>query len=161
MKVVTTLEELRAARAKLAEPLGFVPTMGYLHEGHLSLVRQARADCASVVVSIFVNPAQFGPQEDLAAYPRDLERDLRLLEGAGVELVWTPTAEVMYPAGYQTWVAVEEVSRPLEGSHAPGAFPRGGDGGRQAVQRRPAAAGILWAERRPAGGGHPPHGAVT
>ena len=96
--------------------------MGFLHQGHLSLVQAARAECASVVVSIFVNPTQFGPSEDLAAYPRDLERDLRLLEAAGVDLVWTPTAEVMYPPGYQTWVTVEEITQPLEGAMRPGHF---------------------------------------
>jgi pantoate--beta-alanine ligase len=96
--------------------------MGYLHEGHLSLVRAARRECASVVVSIFVNPSQFGPQEDLGTYPRDLPRDLDLLAAEGVDLVWTPSADVMYPAGYQTWIAVEEVSQPLEGSMRPGHF---------------------------------------
>jgi pantoate--beta-alanine ligase len=96
--------------------------MGFLHEGHLSLVRAARANCASVAVSIFVNPTQFGPNEDLAAYPRDLPRDLRLLEGEGVDLVWTPTPEIMYPSGFQTWVIVEEVTKPLEGAMRPGHF---------------------------------------
>lgn len=96
--------------------------MGYLHEGHLSLVTTARKECASVVVSIFVNPSQFGPSEDLANYPRDLRRDLRLLEGAGTDLVWTPTVEVMYPPHYQTWVMVEEVTQPLEGKMRPGHF---------------------------------------
>ncbi len=122
MQVVTTLAELRNARALLPEPVGFVPTMGYLHEGHLSLVRRARAECAGVVVSIFVNPTQFGPGEDLATYPRDLPGDLRLLEGEGVDLVWTPTPEVMYPPDFQTWVTVEEVARPLEGAQRPGHF---------------------------------------
>ncbi len=122
MQVVTTLDELRAARASLPTPTGLVPTMGFLHQGHLSLVQAAGAECASVVVSIFVNPTQFGPQEDLSAYPRDLERDLRLLEAAGVDLVWTPTAEVMYPPGYQTWVTVEEITQPLEGAVRPGHF---------------------------------------
>jgi pantoate--beta-alanine ligase len=96
--------------------------MGYLHQGHLSLVQAAKAECASVVVSIFVNPSQFGPKEDLAAYPRDLERDLRLLEAEGVDLVWAPPVEVMYPPRYQTWVTVEEVTQPLEGSMRPGHF---------------------------------------
>jgi pantoate--beta-alanine ligase len=122
MMIVTDLTELHIARAILAEPVGFVPTMGYLHEGHLSLVRRAKAECASVVVSIFVNPTQFGPSEDLSAYPRDLERDLHLLEPLGVNLVWTPTPEVMYPPDYQTWVEVEKLTQPLEGGMRPGHF---------------------------------------
>ncbi len=122
MKTVTTLDELRAARRELAAPLGLVPTMGYLHQGHLSLAQAACVECASVAASIFVNPSQFGPNEDLAAYPRDLERDLQLLEQAGVDLVWTPAAEEMYPPGYQTWVTVEEISKPLEGAMRPGHF---------------------------------------
>lgn len=122
MQSVSDILELRAARARLPKPTALVPTMGYLHEGHLSLVRAARADCASVVVSIFVNPTQFSPTEDLAAYPRDLERDLALLESEGVDLVWIPTAESMYPNGYQTWVSVDEMTLPLEGSMRPGHF---------------------------------------
>jgi pantoate--beta-alanine ligase len=122
MEVATTLSELRDARAKLAEPVGFVPTMGYLHEGHLSLVRRARAECAGVAASVFVNPSQFGPDEDLDAYPRDLPRDLELLEAEGVDLVWTPSAEVMYPEGFQTWVTVQRVTGYLEGARRPGHF---------------------------------------
>lgn len=122
MQVVTSLSELRQARAALPGPLGFVPTMGYLHEGHLSLVRAARAGCASVAASIFVNPTQFGPTEDLDKYPRDLERDLRLLEAAGVDLVWTPTRDEMYPANFQTWVTVDAITTRLEGEIRPGHF---------------------------------------
>jgi pantoate--beta-alanine ligase len=96
--------------------------MGYLHEGHLSLVRRAAEECTSVVVSIFINPTQFGPSEDLAAYPRDMERDLRLLESLGVDLVWAPAPEIMYPSGYQTWVQVEALAGPLEGAMRPGHF---------------------------------------
>ncbi len=122
MKIVTTLPELRLARQSLPAPMGFVPTMGYLHAGHISLVQAAKAECASVAVSIFVNPTQFGPNEDLARYPRDLPRDLALLEAAGVDLVWTPTVEVMYPSGFQTWVEVDGLARPLEGEVRPGHF---------------------------------------
>jgi len=122
MMIVSTLEELHSARAILDGPVGLVPTMGYLHEGHLSLVRRAAEECASVVVSIFVNPTQFGPSEDLAAYPRDMERDLRLLEPLGVDLVWNPTPEIMYPDGYQTWVEVEALTSVLEGARRPGHF---------------------------------------
>jgi len=122
MMIVSTIDELRSARAILDEPVGLVPTMGFLHEGHLSLVRHADEECASVVVSIFVNPTQFGLNEDLAAYPRDMERDLRLLEELGVDLVWTPTPEIMYPNGYQTWVEVETLTKSLEGAQRPGHF---------------------------------------
>jgi pantoate--beta-alanine ligase len=122
MIVCESLSDLRPARARLANPLGLVPTMGYLHQGHLSLVERARQECPSVAVSIFVNPSQFGPQEDLAAYPRDLPRDLAMLETAGVDLVWTPSPQVVYPTGYQTWVTVERVSSGLEGEQRPGHF---------------------------------------
>jgi pantoate--beta-alanine ligase len=96
--------------------------MGYLHDGHLELVRRARAECDHVAVTIFVNPSQFGPAEDLQRYPRDLERDLRLLEREGVALVFVPPAAEMYPAGYSTWVMVEGVTEPLEGQRRPGHF---------------------------------------
>jgi len=122
METVITLEELRSVRSRLPQPVGLVPTMGYLHEGHLSLVRRARTENASVVVSIFVNPTQFAPHEDFESYPRDLQRDLNLLHAEGVDLVWTPTPEVMYPEPYQTWVTVERVSRRLEGEFRPNHF---------------------------------------
>jgi len=122
MQVVETLKELRQARGRLKGPLGLVPTMGYLHEGHLSLVRRAHQECTSVVVSIYVNPSQFGPHEDLKKYPRDLSRDLEFLRQDSVDLVWVPTDEVMYPAGYQTWVTVEEVTQSLEGAIRLGHF---------------------------------------
>jgi pantoate--beta-alanine ligase len=122
MKVVTTLPELRAALAALPNSIGFVPTMGYLHAGHLALVAQAKAENAAVVVSIFVNPLQFGPNEDLSRYPRDLERDQALLTDAQVDLLWLPTPAVLYPAGFQTYVTVKYVSLPLEGSRRPGHF---------------------------------------
>lgn len=96
--------------------------MGFLHEGHLSLIRRAKDECASVAVSIFVNPTQFGPNEDLARYPRDLDRDLSLLGPLGVDLVWVPTPDVIYPSGFQTWVEVEGLTRRLEGEIRPGHF---------------------------------------
>jgi pantoate--beta-alanine ligase len=96
--------------------------MGYLHEGHLSLVRKARKECASVVVSIFVNPTQFTPSEDLEDYPRDIRRDLEMLQAEDVDLVWLPSGDVMYPPGYQSWVTVEEVTLPLEGRFRPEHF---------------------------------------
>ncbi len=122
MMIVKTLPEVRQARGKLPGPLGLVPTMGYLHEGHLSLVRRAKEVCASVAVSIFVNPTQFGPKEDLSRYPRNLEGDLSLLREAGVDLVWTPDNEDVYPPGFQTWVSVENLTLPLEGAVRPGHF---------------------------------------
>jgi len=122
MRVVLTLDELRSAKSNLLSPLGLVPTMGFLHEGHLSLVKQAKVECKSVGVSIFVNPTQFGEGEDLEAYPRDLPRDLRLLEEEGVDLVWVPTIEDVYPTDSQTWVVVEEINKQLEGEQRPGHF---------------------------------------
>jgi pantoate--beta-alanine ligase len=122
MRTVITLSDLRSARRSFTGTVGLVPTMGYLHEGHLSLVRRACEECDRVIVSIFVNPTQFGPREDLSSYPRDLDRDLSLLEPLGTDLVWMPTAEIMYPHGYQTWVEVESITRPLEGAMRPGHF---------------------------------------
>src|SRR5512134_1358612 len=99
MQTVFTLADLRSTRISFSGTVGLVPTMGYLHEGHLSLIRLAREECDQVVVSIFVNPTQFGPKEDLAKYPRDLERDFRLIE-AYTDVVWTPSEAIMYPKGY-------------------------------------------------------------
>src|SRR5512136_368330 len=122
MKTITTLDELRLRRQELAGPVGFVPTMGFLHAGHISLVECARAECGGVVVSIFVNPTQSGPNEDLAKYPRNLPRDLALLSDAGADLVWTPTPEVMYPPDFQTWVGVAGLTQRLEGEVRPEHF---------------------------------------
>ncbi len=121
MHTVVSLADLRSARLALDGTVGLVPTMGYLHEGHLFLIRRAREECEHVVVSIFVNPTQFGPKEDLAKYPRNLEQDSRLIEPY-TDLLWTPTAEIMYPQGYQTWVEVDAMTRPLEGAMRPGHF---------------------------------------
>lgn len=122
MQVLATINEFRAARRQLPGTVGLVPTMGYLHEGHMELVRRGKVECDHVAVSIFVNPTQFGPNEDLARYPRDLERDLALLRTAGVALVFVPSAAEMYPPGYSTYVEVENVTAPLEGARRPGHF---------------------------------------
>jgi pantoate--beta-alanine ligase len=113
--------ESRAVR-RAGKRLGFVPTMGALHEGHLSLVRAARASCDVVAASIFVNPTQFGPNEDLAKYPRSWDRDRELLEREGVELLFAPSVEEMYPAGAVTWVTVEGLSDKLDGRSRAGHF---------------------------------------
>src|ERR1700688_2771217 len=125
MRICQTIEEMRAAcrEAKRGgKRLGLVPTMGALHEGHLSLVRAAKATCDAVAVSIFVNPAQFGPKEDFASYPRNLEKDCRTLEAAGVDLVFTPSVEEMYPSGASTFVEVGGLSERLDGASRPGHF---------------------------------------
>lgn len=122
MKVITKIADMRKLRRELTEPVGFVPTMGYLHEGHLSLVRKARAENPSLVVSIFVNPTQFGPQEDFQSYPRDTERDLALLEKEASDVVFMPSAEEMYPPGFNSWVEVGKVSERLEGASRPSHF---------------------------------------
>lgn len=122
MKTVATVAALRSARAKLKGSVGFVPTMGALHEGHASLMRRSVKENRHTVVSIFVNPAQFGPKEDLEKYPRTLKQDLKLCREAGVDVVFTPTSDLMYPPGFDTWVEVEKLSRPLCGEFRPGHF---------------------------------------
>ena len=122
MRIVDTIEGLRAARKEMEGRVGLVPTMGALHDGHLTLARTAREENDHVIVTIFVNPTQFSPDEDLAAYPRDLEADSALLEKSGVDLIFTPTPALMYPAGYQTYVTVEGVTQGLEGDHRPEHF---------------------------------------
>ena len=123
MEVFSDIEDIR--RVRWADPSamwGFVPTMGFLHEGHLSLVRRARQENEQVGVSIFINPTQFNDPKDLAAYPIDLDRDLALLEKEGVDLVWMPSQDTVYPPGYETFVEVTEVTRVLEGAARPGFF---------------------------------------
>ena len=122
MKVIHTVAEFRLAQREYPRPLGLVPTMGYLHEGHLSLVRRCREDNATAVASVFVNPTQFGPSEDLSTYPRDMEGDLAKLEAEGVDLVFAPDASEMYPDGFDTTIDVGDIARRLEGEHRPGHF---------------------------------------
>ncbi len=125
MELATTPEQVRAFTAGLSRagtPLALVPTMGYLHEGHVSLMREGARRAGAVAATIFVNPTQFGPSEDLSRYPRDLEGDLRACEAAGVRLVYAPQPATVYPPGYQTYVEVEAVSRGLCGDRRPGHF---------------------------------------
>ncbi len=123
MRTITTVAEMTAARDAMAGTVGLVPTMGFLHEGHLSLVRRARVDCDTVAASIFVNPTQFGPGEDLDRYPRDEERDLTLLRDEGTDFVFMPPSEEVYPAGFDDWIEVRgPIAERLEGDHRPGHF---------------------------------------
>ena len=122
MRTVETVKEMMKLGKEMQRPVGLVPTMGYLHRGHISLVEKAREESKMVVVSIFVNPTQFGPNEDLAAYPRDMPRDMAMLEKAGTDIVFAPLAEDVYPKTYDTWVDVEKLSHKLEGAARPGHF---------------------------------------
>lgn len=122
MQVVETIKDMKRLRRQLPEPFGFVPTMGYLHEGHLSLVKRAREENASVAVSIFVNPTQFGPSEDFEDYPRDTDRDLSMLEEAKTDVVFLPPAKEMYPKRFSSWVEVGKLTERLEGAARPTHF---------------------------------------
>ncbi len=122
MKVIKTCAEMSALCQAAERPLGLVPTMGALHEGHLSLTRQARADNAALAASIFVNPTQFGPHEDFGSYPRRLERDLELLAAQGTDVVFAPPPEEIYPAGFDTWIEPGAVAEGMEGAARPGHF---------------------------------------
>lgn len=122
MKAVRTLAELRAERGAYPGEVGFVPTMGALHAGHASLMARARQECHKVVVSIFVNPTQFGPGEDFEAYPRTEQADLEVCHAAGVDLVWFPSVGELYPQGHQTFVEVEQMGALWEGASRPGHF---------------------------------------
>jgi len=122
MQVVETIGETRKLRQSLGNSVGLVPTMGYLHEGHLALVKQARRENSVVVVSIYVNPSQFVSGEDFGAYPRDLSRDLKLLEQEKTDVVFVPSDDVMYPPGFSSWVDVGKVTERLEGASRPGHF---------------------------------------
>jgi pantoate--beta-alanine ligase len=122
MKILNTISELRAYRNGLTGSVGFVPTMGFLHEGHLSLVNQSKFDCNHTVVSIFVNPTQFGPNEDFNSYPRDTDHDLALLDKVGTDAVFLPSADEMYPKGADTFVVPGKIAERLEGAVRPGHF---------------------------------------
>ncbi|MBA3873711.1 MAG: pantoate--beta-alanine ligase [Anaerolineae bacterium] len=122
MDVVESIDALRQARARITASVGLVTTMGALHAGHIALVEQARTENDAVIATIFVNPTQFAQNEDLSKYPRDISRDLDMLRQAGVDLVFTPTAEQIYPTGFQTWIEVEQVTQGLEGERRPGHF---------------------------------------
>jgi len=122
MQIARTIAEMKALRMKSLGSIGFVPTMGYLHDGHLALIKQARDDNSVVVASIFVNPTQFGPTEDFKTYPRDTERDLAMLRKERTDIVFMPSAEEMYPEGFNSWVEVEKVTDQLQGSCRPGHF---------------------------------------
>ena len=122
MQLARSIAEVKAWRRSQNGSVGFVPTMGYLHQGHLELARRSRAGNDRTAASIFVNPTQFGPKEDLASYPRDLDRDLSLLEKEGVDLVFAPSGEEMYPPDFNSWVEVKGVSERLEGEARPGHF---------------------------------------
>ncbi len=122
MRVIDSIAELRQARARLLGDVGAVYTMGALHAGHVNLLEQARAENDAVITTIFVNPAQFAAGEDFASYPRTIERDLALMESAGVDVVFAPHSNEMYPSGFQTTVSVDEASQGLEGAQRPGHF---------------------------------------
>jgi len=125
MKILQKIEEVKREIRRIKQKgkkIGFVPTMGYLHQGHLSLIKKAGEECDYIVVSIFVNPTQFGPKEDYRRYPRDLKRDFSILKKENVNLVFVPEVKEMYPEGFKTWVIVEDFSEKLEGKFRPGHF---------------------------------------
>ena len=125
MKIILNIKQVqdyaKRVRAK-GKTIGFVPTMGYLHKGHLSLIRQAHKDCDIVIISIYVNPTQFGPKEDLKKYPRDLKRDKKLARSAGVDVIFLPTNKIMYPDGFLTYVDIGKITEVLCGASRPGHF---------------------------------------
>ncbi len=122
MQVVGLISEIRALRQQLSGTVGFIPTMGYLHKGHLALVKQARIENSHVIVSIYVNPTQFGSGEDFGTYPRELNHDLELLREEGADIVFVPSDNEMYPPEFYTWVDVEKITERLEGASRPGHF---------------------------------------
>ena len=163
MRTVRTVAELRSALAPARRDgltIGLVPTMGALHDGHLSLIARAREQCDVVVVSLFVNPAQFNERADLERYPRDERRDAELAAATGADVLFAPSVEEVYPPGFATTVEVLGVTERLEGAVARRrALPRRGHGRDQAAVHGDARRGLLRTEGRPAGGRHPPPGA--
>ena len=153
MKIAKTIKSVRTAvkaARKADRTIGLVPTMGALHRGHVSLIERSAKHGDFVVVSIFVNPTQFGPKEDLAKYPRPLREDLRICEDSGVDVVFVPSAKEMYPEEEFTWVSVDKISEPLCGRFRPGHFQRSRDRLRKAFQYRAARPRIFWPKGRPA-----------
>lgn len=122
MKIVNTIAEMKQVRHEMKGTVGFVPTMGYLHDGHMGLARRAKSENDNTIVSIFVNPTQFGPSEDFGSYPRDIPRDVTMLGSEGVDIIFMPTTEDMYPPHFYTWIDVEKVTDVLEGASRPGHF---------------------------------------
>lgn len=122
MKIIETISEFSQTRENVLRPMGLVPTMGFLHEGHQALIRRSKQENKTTTVSIFVNPTQFGPAEDFGEYPRDMETDLKLLESEGVDFVFAPRIDEMYPSGFSTYVEVGELAENLEGKYRPTHF---------------------------------------
>ena len=122
MNAAKSIIDMRKIRCELAEPVGFVPTMGYLHEGHLSLIRRAKEENRSVVASLFVNPTQFAPHEDFESYPRDLHHDISLLEGLGIDVIFTPSVTELYPPGFSICIELGKITKRLEGASRPTHF---------------------------------------
>jgi pantoate--beta-alanine ligase len=122
MKIAKTVPGLQKIRSAIPGSVGFIPTMGYLHEGHLVLVKQAQQENSSVIISIFVNPTQFGPNEDFNNYPRDIERDLIFLKKVNPDIVFIPSKEEIYPTSFNSWIEVGDISQKLEGKYRPGHF---------------------------------------
>ena len=122
MKIIGTISEFRKTGGNVLRPMGLVPTMGFLHEGHQALIRQSKKENKTSTVSIFVNPTQFGPTEGFGEYPRDMEADLKLLESEGIDLVFAPRVDEVYPSGFSTYVEVGELAKSLEGKHRPTHF---------------------------------------
>ncbi|MFA4836488.1 MAG: pantoate--beta-alanine ligase [Dehalococcoidia bacterium] len=122
MKIAKTIAEMKELRRQMPQKVGFVPTMGYLHEGHITLVRLAKSENGAAVVSIFVNPTQFGPKEDFEKYPRNTERDIAMLSAVGTDVVFMPEPKEMYPPKFNSWVTVEGITERLEGASRPGHF---------------------------------------